>query len=71
MSELDTKAAELMAKMEAAEADAETANYYAKRALVAEAKLALVERYGADQWRRGNAGQEPQEFDEWQKEAQP
>ena len=32
---------------------------------------ALVERYGADQWRRGNAGREPQEFDEWQKEAQP
>lgn len=23
------------------------------------------ERYGADQWRRGNAGKEPQEFSEW------
>lgn len=32
---------------------------------------ALVERYGADQWRRGSAGKDPQEFDEWQKEAQP
>lgn len=29
-------------------------------------KLALVERYGADQWRAGNAGREPQEFAEWQ-----
>jgi MFS family permease len=28
----------------------------------------LADRYGADQWRRGNAGQDPQEFDEWQKE---
>ena len=27
-----------------------------------------VERYGANQWRRGNAGQEPQEFSEWQRE---
>ncbi len=35
-------------------------------------RLAIwADRYGADQWRRGNAGQEPQEFDEWQKEAQP
>ena len=33
-----------------------------------DALLANVERYGADQWRRGNAGQEPQEFEEWQKE---
>ena len=32
------------------------------------AQLALVERYGADQWRRGNAGQEPQEFAEWRQE---
>ncbi len=30
--------------------------------------LAKVERYGADQWRRGNAGKEPQEFDEWKRE---
>ena len=30
--------------------------------------LAKVERYGADQWRRGNAGKEPQEFDEWRRE---
>jgi len=42
-----------------------------ERAEAAEAQLALVDRYGADQWRRGNAGQEPQEFGEWQKEAQP
>lgn len=28
----------------------------------------LVDRYGADQWRRGNAGKDPQEFDEWCKE---
>ncbi len=27
-----------------------------------------IERYGADQWRRGNAGKDPQEFDEWQRE---
>ena len=27
-----------------------------------------VDRYGADQWRRGNAGKEPQEFDEWRRE---
>ena len=27
-----------------------------------------IDRYGADQWRRGNAGQEPQEFDEWQRD---
>jgi len=33
--------------------------------------LAAIDRYGADQWRRGNAGKDPQEFDEWQKEAQP
>ena len=32
------------------------------------AQLALSERYGADQWRRGNAGQEPQEFEEWKRE---
>jgi len=31
-------------------------------------RLGLADRYGADQWRRGNAGQDPQEFDEWQKE---
>ena len=36
-----------------------------------DALLALVERYGADQWRRGNAGKDPQEFAEWRKEAQP
>ena len=30
--------------------------------------LADVARYGADQWRRGNAGQEPQEFEEWRME---
>ena len=30
-----------------------------------------IESYGADQWRRGNAGKEPQEFEEWQREAQP
>jgi hypothetical protein len=36
-----------------------------------EAKLALVERYGADQWRRGNAGKDPQEFEEWRREVQP
>ncbi len=31
-------------------------------------RLAIwTERYGADQWRRGNAGKEPQEFDEWRK----
>jgi hypothetical protein len=34
------------------------------------AQLALVERYGADQWRRGNAGREPQEFAEWRREVQ-
>lgn len=34
----------------------------------AEAKLALVDRYGADQWRHGNAGRDPQEFDEWQRQ---
>jgi hypothetical protein len=38
------------------------------RAEAAEAKLTLVERYGADQWRRGNAGKEPQEFNEWQRD---
>ena len=36
-----------------------------------DALRALVERYGADQWRRGNAGKDPQEFAEWRKEAQP
>ena len=41
------------------------------RAEAAETTLALADRYGADQWRRGNAGKEPQEFSEWQKEAQP
>ena len=30
--------------------------------------LASIERYGADQWRRGNAGKDPQEFAEWQRE---
>ena len=30
---------------------------------------ALIEHYGADQWRRGNAGKEPQEFEEWRREA--
>jgi len=30
-----------------------------------------TDRYGADQWRRGNAGKDPQEFAEWRKEAQP
>jgi len=32
--------------------------------------LALVERYGADQWRRGNAGKDPQDFEEW-RQGQP
>ena len=36
-----------------------------------DALRALVDRYGADQWRRGNAGKDPQEFAEWRKEAQP
>lgn len=31
-------------------------------------RLGLVDRYGADQWRRGNAGKEPQEFEEWRLE---
>ena len=39
-----------------------------QRAEAAEAALALVERYGADQWRRGNAGHDPQEFDEWRRD---
>ncbi len=30
-------------------------------------QLALVDRYGADQWRNGNAGREPQEFEEWRR----
>jgi len=35
-------------------------------------RLAIwTDRYGADQWRRGNAGKDPQEFAEWRKEAQP
>lgn len=33
--------------------------------------LAEVEHFGADQWRNGNAGKDPQEFAEWQKETQP
>jgi len=40
-----------------------------QRAEAAEAKLAFVGRYGADQWRRGNAGQEPQDFEEWRRES--
>lgn len=28
----------------------------------------LAERFGADQWRNGNAGKDPQEFDEWRQE---
>jgi len=31
-------------------------------------KLVLANRYGADQWRRGNAGKDPQEFEEWRRE---
>ena len=27
-----------------------------------------IDRYGADQWRRGNAGKDPQEFEEWRRE---
>lgn len=38
------------------------------RAEAAEAQLAQVNRYGADQWRRGNAGKDPQEFEEWRRE---
>lgn len=34
-------------------------------------KLVLANSYGADQWRRGNAGKDPQEFAEWRKEAMP
>ena len=33
-----------------------------------DAQLALVERFGADQWRNGNAGRDPQEFEEWRRE---
>lgn len=44
----------------------EAAERERQRAEAAEAQLALVERYGADQWRRGNTGKEPQEFGEWQ-----
>lgn len=29
---------------------------------------AQIDRYGADQWRSGNAGREPQEWDEWRQE---
>ena len=36
-----------------------------------DALRAQADRYGADQWRRGNAGQEPQEFSEWQRKVQP
>lgn len=32
-------------------------------------KLVLANRYGADQWRRGNAGKDPQDFEEWRREA--
>ena len=32
------------------------------------AHLADVERFGADQWRSGNAGREPQEFLEWRRQ---
>ena len=49
----------------------EFAEEFKARAETAEALLTLADRYGADQWRRGNAGQEPQEFDEWRREAQP
>lgn len=40
----------------------------ADRAEAAETALLRVERYGADQWRRGNACKDPQEFDEWLRE---
>lgn len=50
-------------------------NAAVERAKAAEQQLSLanslVERYGVDQWRRGNGGQDPQEFEEWQQEAQP
>lgn len=36
------------------------------RAEQAEAALTLVERYGAEQWRLGNKGADPEEFSEWQ-----
>ena len=36
-----------------------------------DALRAQADRYGVDQWRRGNAGQEPQEFSEWQRKVQP
>lgn len=28
----------------------------------------LIERYGADQWRRGAGNKDPQEFEEWRRE---
>ena len=49
-------------------------NAATQRTKAAEAQLAAtrtaIERYGADQWRRGNAGKDPQEFEEWQREQQ-
>ena len=79
VSHLEQRVRELTAQLAAVTARAEKAE-----AKLLELRLALgaaveranrlaiwADRYGADQWRRGNAGQEPQDVDEWPKEAQP
>ena len=63
---------ELLARAETAEAAALQLRLDLGSAVERSNRLAIwTDRYGADQWRRGNAGKDPQGFSEWQKEAQP
>lgn len=63
IAELEAQLATAWRNLEDAQADAAAE---AERARRAEAQLAEVGAYGADQWRRGHRGKDPQEFEEWQ-----
>lgn len=72
MKKLVTDRDEWKKRAEAAEAAALQLRLDLGSAVERSNRLAIwTDRYGADQWRRGNAGKDPQGFSEWQKEAQP
>ena len=72
LRDLRAQLATAIARAEAAEAQAMELRLALGATVERANRLAIwADRFGADQWRRGNAGKEPQEFDEWQKETQP
>lgn len=70
IDELEAELRAATARAEAAEADAATCSYYAKRALAAEAKLARVDEYGRYCNLAGVEEAEPPTFAAWQAQQQ-